>query len=89
MALLFSLKIFAIAQDGVKAREDLRNLKIRRSLWIKEDPKSGRKIMPIAAFTLSNDERKVLLDTLYELKVPSYFSSNLHRIMSYTTHDLK
>ena len=77
------------SKDGVKAREDLRNLKIKRSLWLKEDPKTGKKIMPVAAFTLSNDERKALLDTLYELKVPSNFSSNLRRIVSYATHDLK
>ena len=70
------------SKDGVKAREDLRNLKIRRSLWLKEDPKTGKKIMSVAAYTLTNEERKVLLDTLYELKVPSYFSSNLRRIVS-------
>ena len=76
-------------KDRVKAREDLHKMRIKGSLWLKDDARTGMKIMPVADFTLSNDERKVLLDTLYELKVPSNFSSNFRRIVSYATHDLK
>ena len=54
------------SKDGVKAREDLRKLKIKRLLWFKKDPKTRKYMMSVVAFTLSNNERKVLLDTLYE-----------------------
>lgn len=41
------------------------------------------------AFTLTRDERRAFLDTLYELKVPTSFSSNLRKVVNLTAHDLK
>jgi hypothetical protein len=79
------------SKDGEKAREDLRlmNVRQKKSLWLKKDPQNGRTVMPDGAFTLTSAERKVFLDTLYELKVPTNFSSNLRRVVNYATHDLK
>ena len=74
---------------GVKAREDLKDLKVKRSLWPKEDPETGKTKLPPGAFSLSSNERNVFLDTLYELNVPLNFSFNLHKCVSHATHDLK
>lgn len=60
-----------------------------KSLWLQKDPKFERTLIPDGAFTLSGDERKVFLDTLFELKIPTSFSSNLRRVVNYTSHDLK
>ena len=75
------------SKDGENARKDLKTLKLKPQLWLKEDSR-GRTIIPPGAFTLTSEERKVLLDTIYNLKGPSTFSSNLQRIVNYATHDL-
>ena len=46
-------------------------------------------MIPDGAFSLTTLERKHLLDTLYELKVPTNYSSNLHRVVNYAIHELK
>ena len=60
-----------------------------KELWLKDDPETGKSTMPIGTFTLTPDERRIFLDTLYDLKVPSNFSSNLRRVVNFTSHDLK
>ena len=62
-------------------------MKLKLQLWLKEDSR-GSTIIPPGAFTLTSGENKVLLDTIYNLKGPSNFSSNLQRIVNYDTHDL-
>ena len=74
------------SKDGENARKDLKSLKLKPQLWLKEDSR-GRTIIPPSAFTLTSGERKVLLDTIYNLKGSSPFSSNLQRIVNYATHD--
>jgi len=75
------------SKDGENARKDFKSLKLKPQLWLKEDSRK-RTIIPPGAFTLTSEERKVLLDTIYNLKVPSNFSSNLQRIVNYATHYL-
>lgn len=72
------------SKDGVNARKDLEAYNVKKDLWITEDG-----LMPVAPFTLNSEDRKVFLDTLYELKLPTNLCSNLRRVVNYQTHDLR
>lgn len=63
------------SKDGVAARKDLEDLKLKPKLWLTE--KNGKKdqVGP-APYRLSNSERELLCRTLSTLKVPIGYSSN-------------
>jgi hypothetical protein len=67
-------------KDHKNAREDLKEMGIRRELYAEET--KMRTNLPVAAATLSKAERKELCQLLHDLKVPSGYSSNFKRLVS-------
>ncbi|KAA0041989.1 transposase [Cucumis melo var. makuwa] len=72
-------------KDGVKGRLDLVELNIRSEVA----PQVGEKkiFLPPACYTLSRAEKLSFCKTLFELKVPEGYSSNIQSLVSLT--DLK
>ncbi|XP_056691937.1 uncharacterized protein [Spinacia oleracea] len=68
------------SKDGKSAREDLAHLKIRTELH--PVLKNGRTYLPPACYTLSRKEKKVLCESLHEIKVPEGYSSNIKNLVS-------
>ncbi|KAI3894754.1 hypothetical protein MKW92_010258, partial [Papaver armeniacum] len=62
------------SKDGVPARKDLKLLKLKPRLWLKEN--NGKLVDPHAPYRLSDSERKVICKTLSTLKVPIGYSGN-------------
>ncbi|KAL4016619.1 hypothetical protein IC575_024271 [Cucumis melo] len=67
-------------KDGLNARRDLADLKIRPELT----PINGEKkfFIPPACYTLTKKEKRFLLKSLSEMKVPRGYSSNVTNLMS-------
>ncbi|XP_031737548.1 uncharacterized protein LOC116402438 [Cucumis sativus] len=73
------------SKDGLNARRDLVDLKLRPEL---APINSEKKIfIPLACYTLTKDEKRCVLKTLSEIKVPEGYSSNIRNLGSIT--DLK
>ncbi|KAL6544843.1 hypothetical protein OROMI_023705 [Orobanche minor] len=69
------------SKDGYNARMDMVDLGIRGELApVIKEGKSP--YLPPAAHTLSNYEKKVLLETLQSVKVPEGYSSNIQSLVS-------
>jgi hypothetical protein len=64
----------------VKARLDLKDLRIRKELQIKEDGDSCE--MPHARYTLSIAQKKAFCEFLREVKFPDGFASNISRCLN-------
>ncbi|KAA0053557.1 hypothetical protein E6C27_scaffold190G001230 [Cucumis melo var. makuwa] len=67
-------------KDGLNARRDLADLKIRPELT----PINGEKknFIPPACYTLTKKEKRFLLKSLSEMKVPRGYSSNVTNLVS-------
>ncbi|KAA0064274.1 transposase [Cucumis melo var. makuwa] len=67
-------------KDGLNVRRDLADLKIRPELT----PINGEKkiFIPPACYTLTKKEKRFLLKSLSEMKVPRGYSSNVTNLMS-------
>ena len=67
-------------KDGVKSRLDLLEMGLRSELA----PRFGlkRTYLPPACYTLSKEEKKIVLQTLADLKVPEGYCSNFRNLMS-------
>ncbi|KAL0533261.1 hypothetical protein IC582_030477 [Cucumis melo] len=67
-------------KDGLNARRDLADLKIRPELTpINGDKKN---FIPPTCYTLTKKEKRFLLKTLSEMKVPRGYSSNVRNLVS-------
>jgi hypothetical protein len=66
-------------RDHKNAREDLIELGIRPELYAKETEMGMD--LPVAATTLSKEEKKELCQFLHDLKVPSGYTSNFKRLV--------
>ena len=66
--------------DGVKSRLDLLEMGLRSELA----PRFGlkRTCLPPACYTLSKEEKKIVLQTLADLKVPEGYCSNFRNLVS-------
>ncbi|KAA0060193.1 transposase [Cucumis melo var. makuwa] len=73
------------SKDGLNARRDLVDLKLRPELA----PTSSEKkiFIPPACYTLTKEEKRCVLKTLSRIKVPEGYSSNIRNLVSMT--DLK
>ncbi|TYK24338.1 transposase [Cucumis melo var. makuwa] len=73
------------SKDGLNARRDLVDLKLRPELA----PISSEKkiFIPPACYTLTKEEKRCVLKTLSRIKVPEGYSSNIRNLVSMT--DLK
>ncbi|XP_056688370.1 uncharacterized protein [Spinacia oleracea] len=67
-------------KDGEKARNDMVKMGIR--LELKPTKKGKRYYLPPACYTLSKKEKKVLCESLHNVKVPSGYSSNIRNLVS-------
>ena len=67
-------------KDGVKSRLDLLEMGLRSELA----PRFGlkRTYLPPACYTLSKEEKKIVLQTLADLKVPEGYCSNFRNLVS-------
>ncbi|CAN1180729.1 hypothetical protein LINPERHAP2_LOCUS34933 [Linum perenne] len=89
--LLYTLINEKDRRDHLKARMDLKIMKIRRDLWPRQDGKS----CPAAIYTMGKREIQTMLETLKDLTVPDGYSSNISRcvdvenrkILGLKTHD--
>lgn len=67
-------------KDGLNAWMDMMEMGIKNGLGPVEKP--GKKpYLPPAAHTLSRDEKRVLLQILYSIKVPEGYSSNIKSLI--------
>ncbi|KAL0361377.1 UNVERIFIED_CONTAM: hypothetical protein Sradi_3822200 [Sesamum radiatum] len=64
-------------KDNVKARLDLQDICKRRNLELKE--MNGKYLKPKASYTLSKDERAIVLKWIKDLRLPDGYASNLGR----------
>ncbi|KAG8366038.1 hypothetical protein BUALT_Bualt17G0034500 [Buddleja alternifolia] len=67
-------------KDNVKARLDLQNICKRRDLELKE--MNGKYLKPKASYTLSKDERQIVLKWIKNLRLPDGYASNLARCVN-------
>ncbi|KAL0540416.1 hypothetical protein IC582_024653 [Cucumis melo] len=66
------------AKDGLNARRDLADLKIRPELT----PINKKNFIPLACYALTKKEKRFLLKTLSKMKVPRGYSSNVRNLVS-------
>jgi hypothetical protein len=72
------LKTIVGTKDTIKVRQDLQRKNIKKHLWLVRNPQRGRKMLkPAAPYVLNDDEFKVFVNTIKNLKTPSRHSSNL------------
>ncbi|KAF5467964.1 hypothetical protein F2P56_012164 [Juglans regia] len=69
-------------KDGINARRDLAELRIRKDLHLREV--GDRVIIPHAYFMLHGDERKKFCSWLNSVKFPDGFASNISRCVNVT-----
>ena len=74
-------------KDGLQARQDLKEMKIKKKLWPVE--KNGKLTYPDAPYTLSRSEKELICKTLYHLKVPIGYSGNWRHNVTLDTLELK
>lgn len=68
------------SKDNLNSRLDLKTLGIKEDLHLIE--KEDKVLLPIAIYTLSNDEKKILCEFLKNVKVPDGYSSNIGRCVN-------
>jgi hypothetical protein len=81
-------------KDGPNARKDLQVLEIRDELHPQEKS-NGKVYIPLASYTLTNEEKRVICKCLRRIRVPTGFSINIKNLVSlselkvsgYNTHD--
>ncbi|KAM6575189.1 hypothetical protein CsatA_023516 [Cannabis sativa] len=77
------LNIPGKSKDGIKARKDLVEMKMREKLA----PKimKNRTYLPPACYTLTKDEKKEICTCLFNMKVPDGFCSNISSLVNIQT----
>lgn len=74
------LSVKGKTKDGLNTWMDMMEMGIKNGLGPVEKP--GKKpYLPPAAHTLSRDEKRVLLQILYSIKVPEGYSSNIKSLI--------
>ena len=84
-SLLGFLGVYGKAKDGLALREDMVLLGIFPDLA--PEPQGDRTFLPPAKYTLSKEQRTIVLQCLKSIKVPSGYSSNISSKVS--MNDLK
>lgn len=75
------LAILRKSKDGLKARQDLVELGIRKDLQPIVDAK-GKEIAPDAPFTMSKEQKNTLCSILQKLRTPDGYASNISRCVN-------
>ncbi|XP_060959377.1 uncharacterized protein LOC133030600 [Cannabis sativa] len=66
------------SKDTTNARQDLKNMRIRQSLWIFEDVRK-RLLKPHAPYVLTANDKQLFCKFLKDVKLPDGFCSNLKK----------
>ncbi|KAM6552349.1 hypothetical protein CsatB_002157 [Cannabis sativa] len=66
------------SKDTTNARQDLKNMRIRQSLWIFEDARK-RLLKPHAPYVLTANDKQLFCKFLKDVKLPDGFCSNLKK----------
>ncbi|XP_071700146.1 uncharacterized protein [Rutidosis leptorrhynchoides] len=75
------LNIQGKSKDGVKVRQDMEEMNIRKELHpVKKEGK--RSYLPVACYTLSKAKKTKFCESLYGVKVPSGYSANIKSLVS-------
>ena len=74
-------------KDNANARKDLKDLRIKDHLWLKNQ--NDKEIQQSSHFWLRKEEKKMFLHTLHDLRVPVGFGSNWKNIITEDTLELK
>ena len=75
------LDIEGKSKDTINARKDLKDLNIRRELWLKEcGPDKFEK--PHASYTLTKEESKGFCDFIRSVRLPDGYASNISRCVT-------
>jgi hypothetical protein len=88
------LDILGKMKDGLNAHKDLQVLGIREELHSQERP-NGKVYLPLASYTLTNEEKIAICKCLRGIRVLTGFSTNLKnlvyiselKVSGYNTHD--
>jgi hypothetical protein len=88
------LDITGKIKDGINALKDIQVLRIREELHPQERP-NGKIYLPLASYTLTNEEKRAICKCLHGIRVPTGFSTNIKNLVSmselkvsgYNTHD--
>lgn len=79
------LNLVGKSKDNLKARLDLKEMGIREELHPVEKISRNGTIkyeLPPALYTMTKDEKRTLCKTLYDIKVPNGYSSNISRCVN-------
>jgi hypothetical protein len=88
------LDIAGKMKDGLNTHKDLQAFRIREELHPQERP-NGNVYLPLASYTITNEENKSICMCLHGFRVPTRFSTNIKNLVSmselkmsgYNTHD--
>ena len=75
------LHILEKTKDGLKVRIDMENESIRPKLWPKYNIDEKRAYFPRVCYTLSKEDKMVLCECLYNIKLPTRYSLNMKRLV--------
>ncbi|XP_015166236.1 uncharacterized protein [Solanum tuberosum] len=67
------------SKDNANARKDLREMRIRPDLWLKDDGSYNLVVFSLMTDNKKVDTKKLFLTTLKNIKVPDGYSSNISR----------
>jgi hypothetical protein len=81
-------------KDGLNAHKDVQVLGIREELHLQERP-NGNVYLPLASYTITNEEKREICKCLCGIRVPIGFSTNIKnlvcmlelKVSGYNTHD--
>ncbi|XP_019255175.1 PREDICTED: uncharacterized protein LOC109233766 [Nicotiana attenuata] len=76
------------SKDNLDARLDLKEMKIRPSLW-PQYRASGRAYLPATFFTMSQQEKELFYEVLQNAKFPDGYASNISRCVRKRNKELK
>jgi hypothetical protein len=75
------LDILGKTKGGLNTRKDLQVLRIRDELHPQERP-NGKVYLPLASYTLTNEEKRAICKCLRGIRVPTGFSTNIKNLVS-------
>jgi hypothetical protein len=80
--LLGHLGVYGKSKDTIESRRDLKLMKQRDGLHPEKRGKRNNYLVP-ASYNLSKEQKKKMIGCLNSIKVPTGYSSNIQRIISY------
>ena len=76
------------SKDNLNSRLDLQVMNIRKPLHPKVGP-TGRRMMPLACFTMNKLDKDIFFKVLKNVKVPDGYASNISRCVNLKEHTIR